>query len=224
MGYRIIRWIISLVIRLITRLEVHGLEFLPESGGYAIASNHIGRLDAVLVYYLLDRQDIIMLVAEKYRNIPLIPWLVKQLNGIWVDRFNADLGALRQALKRLQNGGVLVLAPEGTRSKSGALNHAWPGISYLVAKAGVEIVPVALIGSQDALVASNLRRLKRTQIIIRAGKPFRLESLPQKDKQAVLKIYTDEIMCQIAAILPKEQRGVYGEHPRLRQLLETKDW
>ncbi len=112
-----------------------------------IASNHLGRLDPAIAYCILDRNDIIMLVAEKYREIPLVPWLVKQLDGIWVDRFNADMGAVRQALKRLRKGGVLVLAPEGTRSKTAALIQGWAGAGYLAAKAGAPIVPVALVGT-----------------------------------------------------------------------------
>ena len=152
LGYRLARQIINLFIPLMTRIEVHGLEYLPETGGYVIASNHLGRLDAILTYYFVDRDDIIMLAAEKYKEIAVARWFAKQLNAIWVDRFNADLTATRLALKRLKAGGVLVLAPEGTRSHSEALSKAWPGASYLAAKADALIVPVALMGTEDSKV------------------------------------------------------------------------
>jgi 1-acyl-sn-glycerol-3-phosphate acyltransferase len=160
-----------------------------------------------------------MLVAEKYREIPLVPWLVRLLDGIWVDRFNADLGAVRQALTRLRKGGVLVLAPEGTRSKTGALVRGWPGAGYLASKAGTPIVPVALVGTEDKDVVSNLRLLKRSPVVARAGKPFTLPELPLKDREALLETYTDEIMCRIAALLPPVYRGIYSDHPRLQELL-----
>jgi 1-acyl-sn-glycerol-3-phosphate acyltransferase len=219
MAYRIARWIIDLIVRLFCRLEVHGRERIPSSGSFAVASNHLGRLDPVLVYYYLDRKDIIMLVAEKYRKIPLARWFVKQLNAIWVDRFNADFSAVREALHRLRKGGVLVLAPEGTRSQTGALIEARPGVSYLVAKAGVPIIPVALIGSEDKYVVSQFRRLRRPHITARVGEPFTLPPLKGKERDAALQAYTDEIMCRIAALLPPSYRGVYADHPRLKELL-----
>ena len=160
-----------------------------------------------------------MLVAEKYREIPLVPWLVKLLDGIWVDRFNADMGAVREALRRLHKGGVLTLAPEGTRSKTGALIKGWAGASYLAAKAGAPIIPVALVGTEDRVVLSNLQRLKRSPIVAYAGKPFTLPPLPNKDREAALEADTDEIMCRIAALLPPDYRGVYADHPRLKELL-----
>jgi len=219
-GYSFACFLARLVVRLVTRLEIQGLDNLPASGSLVVASNHLGRLDPAIAYCILNRTDIIMLVAEKYRKIPLVPWLVKQLDGIWVDRFNADMGAVRQALFRLRKGGVLVLAPEGTRSKTGALVQGWTGASYLAAKAGAPIVPVALIGTQAQVVAANLRRFKRSPVLARAGEPFTLPAIPIKDRDTALEAYTDEIMCRIAALLPPAYRGVYSDHPRLKELLK----
>ncbi len=222
LSYRFACLLARLVVHLTTRLEVEGLVNLPASGSYVIASNHLGRLDPALVYCILDRDDIIMLVAEKYREIPLMPWLVRLLDGIWVDRFKADLGAVRQALSRLRKGGVLVLAPEGTRSKTGALVQGWDGAGYLAAKAGASIVPVALMGTEDKVVAANLRRFRRSSVLARAGEPFTLPAIPVQDREAALRAYTDEIMCRIAALLPPAYRGVYSDHPRLEELLRSK--
>jgi 1-acyl-sn-glycerol-3-phosphate acyltransferase len=220
LGYRLARQIINLFIRLTTRIEVHGLEYLPETGGYVIASNHLGRLDAILTYYFVDRDDIIMLAAEKYKEIAVARWFAKQLNAIWVDRFNADLTATRLALKRLKAGGVLVLAPEGTRSQSEALSKAWPGASYLAAKADALIVPVALMGTEDSKVFPSWKRLRRAIVLVRAGKPFHLPPLPNQGREQALQNYTDEIMCHIAAQLEPQYRGIYADHPRLKQILE----
>jgi len=220
MGYRIARFLINVFMALAARVEVHGAEYIAKlSKGYVIASNHIGRLDAILIYNFTDRKDIIMLVAEKYREIPLARWFVKQLDAIWIERFNADFSALRQALNRLKKGGVLVLAPEGTRSPDAALQKAWPGASYLAAKAGAPIVPVALVGCEDAKFFPNLKHLRRTRVEVYAGEPFTLPPVPTQDREAVLEGYTDEIMCRIAALLPPAYRGYYRDHPRLQELL-----
>jgi 1-acyl-sn-glycerol-3-phosphate acyltransferase len=221
MGQRSARFLLNLFISLTARIEVIGAEYANQPAGYVIASNHIGRLDAILIYKFTDRKDIIMLVAEKYREIPLAQWFVKQLDAIWIDRFNADLSALRQALSRLKNGGVLVLAPEGTRSPTGALQKAWPGAAYLAAKSGAPIVPVALVGCEDSKFFPNLKRLRRTQVTAYAGEPFKLPPVPLHDREAVLEQYTDEIMCRIAALLPPSYRGYYADHPRLKELLSS---
>jgi 1-acyl-sn-glycerol-3-phosphate acyltransferase len=220
MGRKITFFIVNLVLRLVARIKVIDRQYAPLEESFVMASNHIGRLDAALVYHFSHRQDIIMIVAEKYRDNWLLRWFVNQLDGIWVDRYNADFGAVRETLNRLKKGGVLVLAPEGTRSRTGKLQEARAGASYLAAKAEVPIVPVALVGSEDVNVVANLKRLRRTEIIIRVGQPFRLPPLPKKDREAALETYTDEIMCRIAALLPPDRRGAYADHPRLKELLE----
>jgi 1-acyl-sn-glycerol-3-phosphate acyltransferase len=116
------------------------------------------------------------------------------------------------------------MAPEGTRSPNGALIEARSGASYLAAKAGTQILPVAVTGTEDHVVFPNLKRLRRANVVIRVGKPFRLPPLPRQDREAVLQQYTDEMMCRIAALLPPEYRGFYAQHPRLLELLnETAD-
>lgn len=219
---RFTRWLIHFVLNTVANVTVIGDEKVPRDGSFIIAANHIGRLDAVLIYQFSDREDVILFVAEKYRKVPFIPWFAKHLNAIWIDRFNADFAALREALARLKNGGVMVLAPEGTRSPSASLQKAKPGVSFLAMKAGVQIFPVSLVGSEDSYVVSQLKRFRRANITIRVGDPFILPPVSGKDRDAALDRYTDEIMCQIGALLPPAYRGVYAEHPRLAELLAEK--
>ena len=218
-GARLARFLVWTIFKLTSHIEVVGFDNIPAQGGCVIVSNHIGRLDAALVYYLLDRQDIILLVAEKYRSSVFYRWLARQMDAIWVDRFNADFSALRAALKRLRQGGLLVIAPEGTRSPDGRLRLGQAGASYLAAKAGVPVIPVALTGTEDQIVRSKLRRLQRLNLLVRVGKPFSLPPLGTNRREAQLAAYTTEIMCQIAALLPLEARGVYADHPRLQEIL-----
>ena len=221
MAFWFARSLIKLIIRLTCRLEIHSLDRLPKTGAFAVASNHLGRLDPLLVYYLLDRRDIIMLVAEKYRENALARWFVRQLDGIFVDRFEADFRAVREALTRLRSGGLLVLAPEGTRSPTGALIEGHHGISYLAAKAGVPIYPVGITGTQDRAVLAHFKRLRRARVVGVVGEPFTLPGISRQARDETLEAYTGEIMCRIAALIPPEYRGVYADHPRLRELLES---
>ena len=151
-----VRWIARLVLTVffntIAVVDVIGMENIPAQGSYVAVSNHLGRLDPALVYYILPRKDVYLMVAEKYQKYAFVRWLVKHLNGMFIDRYNADFRALRLMLERLQAGGVVALAPEGTRSRSVALIQAWPGASYLAAKAGVPVLPVAVTGTEDVVV------------------------------------------------------------------------
>ena len=216
--HKIFRFFVRLILGLIARVEVAGFQNLP-SGGFVIAANHIGRLDAALAYYVLDRPDIIMVVAEKYEKYAIFRWLVKLTNGMFVDRYNSDIHAIRETLRRLQQGQVFTITPEGTRSKSGNLIEAKPGGTYLAWKAGVPVVPVALTGTEDAIVVERLKHFKRLKVKIVAVQPFILPPVKGKDRDAAMLQYTDEVMCRIAALLPSERRGVYAENPRLKELL-----
>jgi 1-acyl-sn-glycerol-3-phosphate acyltransferase len=127
---------------------------------------------------------------------------------------------LRQTLRRLKEGGILTMTPEGTRSKSGNLIEARPGGIFLAWKAGVPIVPVAITGTEDASVKARLKHFKRLHIRIVAGQVFTLPPIERKDRDALMQQYTDEVMCRIAALLPEERRGYYADHPRLMELLK----
>lgn len=207
------------MLSIIARVEIIGAETLPQSG-FIAASNHLGRLDSALIFYIFDRRDLILPIAEKYQHHPFFGPLGEALGGIWLDRFNPDIHAVRQMMNRLKKGGVLFIAPEGTRSKTEALQRGKPGVSFLANKAGVPIVPAALIGTEDRVIVDNLKHFRRSHIIVRAGKPFELAPTPGKERSQVLQDETDEIMCRIGAMLPEKYRGVYADHPRLKELLK----
>lgn len=223
MGYRFVRWIVKILISLLARVETVGWDNLPQQGTVVVTANHAGRLEVLLVYYLLKREDIILIIAEKYRQSAFWRWFARRVNGIFIDRQNADFGALREVLKRLEKGGIMAIAPEGTRSSSGKLLEARWGAAYLAAKSGAAIVPVGVTGTWDKEVLSRLKRFKRAQVKITLGKPYYLPPFKPGQREAQLNQYSDEIMCQIAALLPAELRGFYVEHPRLKEILSSVD-
>ncbi len=209
--HSIFRFVVRLILNAIARIEMAGFDNLPTGQGYVIAANHIGRLDAALAYYVLDRPDIIMVVAEKYEKYAIFRWLVKITNGMFIDRYNADIKAIRESLRRLQQGQILTITPEGTRSKTGNLIEAKPGGIYLAWKAGVPILPVAITGTEDAVVKDRLKHFKRLDIKAVAGSAFTLPPIEGKDRDAAMQEYTDEVMSRIAGLLPPERRGFYAE-------------
>ena len=204
--------------KIIADIEIHGAEKAP-LGNFIAAANHLGRLDTAALLCVIDREDLIMPVAEKYKNHPLYGAIGRAVNAIWLNRFEADYPALREILARMEKGGLLVIAPEGTRSKTEALQEAKLGVAFLASKSGYPVLPVAVTGTEDRAVIENLKRFRRLKIVVRAGDVFRIDIPKGKGREQSLRAATDEIMCRIGALLPDKYRGVYAEHPRLKELL-----
>ena len=215
----IIRWLIRRIFNLIARVDVSGYENLPKDSSFVIATNHLGFVDVPIAYYALDNWDMFVLIGEKWQDVKLFRWVGKHFNFIFIDRFNPDLKALRKVIALMEENNILVIAPEGTRSRTGALIEAKPGVSYLASRLGRPIIPVALTGTEDKNVFGNLKRLRRSHFTVKAGPAFTLPPLPRENRDEALRQYTDEIMCHIAALLPERYRGFYADHPRLKELL-----
>ena len=215
------RFLIRILLRLLTRIEVRGRENIPASGNFVIAANHIGLVDAFLPFYIIDNNNLVLLVGEKWEKMGIMRWLGKRLNFIFVDRFNPDIKAIREVISRMKNGELLVITPEGTRSKVGYLIEGKQGVSYLAAKLGYPILPVGISGSFDPLFFGQLKRLRRPQITVSVGPVFSLPPLPTESqgREEALKADTDEIMCRIAALVPVANRGFYADYPRVKALI-----
>jgi 1-acyl-sn-glycerol-3-phosphate acyltransferase len=138
-----------------------------------------------------------------------------------LNRFEVDYSALRQILDRMKAGGMLVIAPEGTRSPTESLQEAKMGVAFLAAKSGFPVLPVALTGTEDRGVVENLKHFRRSKIIITAGDMLEVHLPTGKGREPAMRAATDEIMCRIAAMLPEKYRGVYANHPRLKEILNN---
>jgi 1-acyl-sn-glycerol-3-phosphate acyltransferase len=220
MKYKTLHSIVRFVMNIIADVEIVGMEKLPE-GNVIIAANHLGRLDTAVLLYAFDREDIIMPVAEKYKNHPLFGVIGRAVEAIWLNRFEADFAALREILARMKRGGLMVIAPEGTRSKTASLQEGKMGVAFLASKSGYPVVPVALTGTEDRGIVSNLKHFRRSKIKAMAGDSFYIEIPKGREREQAMRAATDEIMCRIGALLPESYRGFYKDHPRLKELLKN---
>lgn len=205
------------LVRLLTRMRVSGLENIPGTGGAILCVNHLHIIDPVIVYINIQRADMSALVAHKHRQNPFLRWIVDLVGGIWLNREEADAAAIRAAVKYVSGGGILGIAPEGTRSHSGAMLPAKPGVAFLADKVNAPIIPIGLSGTEKVFPA--LRRLRRARVTMNIGKPFCLPPVERLTRESDLQRNTDELMCRIAALVPPEYRGVYSNHPRVQELL-----
>lgn len=223
MRLKFTRFLIRFLLRLLTCVEVRGWENIPTAANFIITANHIGLVDAFLPFYIINNTNLVLMVGEKWEKLWIMRWLGRGLNFLFIDRFNPDLKAIREVIARMKHGEVLVITPEGTRSKVGYLIEGKPGVSYLAAKLGYPLAPVGISGTFDEIFFDQLKRLHRPHIIVNIGPSFILPPLPTEaqSREVALKVDTDEIMCRIAALLPQEQRGFYVDHPRLKEILEN---
>ena len=211
------------VLPLIADIEVHGdISRLPK-GGYMLASNHLGRLDSLAVYYVIDNDDLIHPLTDKYKKYwwgRMAGWI---FNVTWLTRGEADMSAIKEFITRLKNGAVMIIAPEGTRSKTASLLKAEPGAIFIASSSNVGIIPVALTGTEDADVVSRLKRFKRLKITITANNevyyPLNIKAVKGAERDRLLQDSIDEIFCRIAAMLPERYRGYYKDFPRTKELL-----
>jgi 1-acyl-sn-glycerol-3-phosphate acyltransferase len=168
------------------------------------------------------------------RDYPPLGWLMEAYGVIWVHRGQPDRRALRAGLQGFREGRIVAVAPEGRESLIGGLEPGMGGAAYLALKAGVPVVPIVFMGTENSRIIGSLRRLKRTKISMTIGAAFnlRLESQTQDSYRSGSAYHEDEkegaypmsrgliskqaidqgtrtIMLELAKLLPPEYRGVY---------------
>jgi 1-acyl-sn-glycerol-3-phosphate acyltransferase len=146
--------------------------------------------------------------AEAWDN-QAIGWLFNKWEAIPIRRGEADMEALRQGLLVLEQGKILTITPEGTRTGDGRLQRGHPGVSLLALRSGAPLLPLVYFGHEN--YAQNLKKLRRSGFHINVGKPFRLSALDEKVTSDVRQQMADEIMYQLAALLPEKYRGEYSD-------------
>jgi 1-acyl-sn-glycerol-3-phosphate acyltransferase len=124
-------------------------------------------------------------------------------------RGEADYAAMRRALEALQAGKILALAPEGTRSRDGQLQRGHPGVVMLALVSGAPLLPIVFYGGER--LRGNLSRLRRTDFHIIVGRAFQLDPGGARVTRALRQKMADEVMYQLAALLPPAYRGWYSD-------------
>lgn len=163
MFYNIIRFLASIIFRLIYRIHVTGLENVPKNGRLIICGNHINNLDPIIIAIILPRTINWMGKKElfKYRWFSFI---LEKLNVFPVDRKGTDIKSVKKSLRVLKEDKVLGIFPEGTKVKGYDVKNAKPGVALMAIKSQTNILPIH--------IQSNYKIFNRIKITI--GKPIEL--------------------------------------------------
>ncbi len=206
--YRLLQIVFDKIFKIIAKIRVSGMEHFPQDGAFILAINHLALIDPVVLLAALPPRKITVFVAKKWEHQFFVGWLVRTAGGIFVHRGEVDRMALLAALRALKADGILGLAPEGTRSRTGGLQYAKAGVAYLATKANVPILPIGISG-QLGLV-KNLLHFHRLRIHINIGELIYLPPVSGKERMAQLQEYADQVMIAIGKLVDPELRGVYA--------------
>jgi 1-acyl-sn-glycerol-3-phosphate acyltransferase len=206
--YRLMQWTIALLVRIIYRYRVYGGEDFPETGGAMLVINHLHFLDPAAVAGAVSRQ-IVTLAAEKWEANWFTRVFFRGAGVIFVNRGEVDRRALRACQQVLDAGGMLAVAPEGTRSPHRVLQRGKPGVAYLAVRTNALIVPVAVWGVEKL---REWKRLRRPTCHLVIGRPFRLPPVEGRVTTEKLQELADLVMIRIGEMLPESYHGFYAPH------------
>ena len=200
--------LLRFLVHVLTKPQVEGLENLPHTGPALLLINHTNFVDGPLILALVPRLAVPMMKVELF-SIPVFGPLLRWYGAFPVRRGELDLQAFRSSFQVLRQGHVLLIAPEGTRSGDGRLQEGKHGTAYIAARMNAPLVPAAVTGGEHFY--SNLSRLRRSPVRIVFGPAFRLRRPRNAIPRDALHQMTQEVMYQLARLLPPEQRGVYSD-------------
>lgn len=164
---------------LMFELKVYGKEHIPSTGGVLIVSNHQSYLDPVLLAVQLYRPVSFLAKSELFKNA-FFSRLIRNLNAFPVRQGAGDVGAMKETIRRLQQGHMLVIYPEGSRTDTGDLLPIAPGAALVIRRAGVPVIPAIIEGSFQAW--PRWRRIFRPhQIAVMYGPPLQTDGLKTQE-------------------------------------------
>jgi 1-acyl-sn-glycerol-3-phosphate acyltransferase len=208
-----LRWLIKLLLC----LEITGLENIPTAGPVIIIINHIAFLDPLMVCAISPRLVIPLTKKEAFDSLLWGP-LLKLYGAIPVQRGGADTRAIKSTLQVLKQNGVILMAPEGTRSLTYQLQPAKEGVAMIALRSEAAIVPIGIIGTHQ--IKAHWLKLKCAPVQLTVGQPFRLRltSTNGRAHRAEMVAMTQELMVRLAQQLPPEFRGVYNPLEEVREI------
>ena len=221
MFYRVSRSALVPLTHALYRPRIEGKDNVPMTGGVILASNHLSFIDSFAIPLAAPRQ-VRFLAKEEY-------WTGQGLGGrvragffdavgmIPVDRNSSRAAqeSLDQALRVLRDGDAFGIYPEGTRSRDGRLYRGRTGVAWLALTAGVPVVPVGLLGTQD-IQPIGARFPKLAKVTVRFGAPIGVERFAAMPAGRGRRQLTDEVMDAIAALTGQERVDAYNEVPGAR--------
>ena len=192
------------------RFDVIGRENAPAEGPLIVASNHLNNADPPVLALAFSRFPVFMAKREMM-SWPILGLGFRAFGAFPVSRGGADLSAIRAATEIVNEGNMLVMFPEGTRSRTGGLTKGHPGTALIALRTGAPILPAAITGTEQITWPwVFIKPFGIKHLTVTLGEPFTLEPVEKINSEAATEA-TKLIMRKIAELLPPEYRGVYAD-------------
>lgn len=185
------------------RTRVFGREHVPKSGPGVICSNHQSHFDPGMVGLSLDRRSN-FLARRTLFDVPVLKWILVYVDSIPIDREGPALGGIKETLKRLKRGELVVMFPEGTRTRDGEVAPLKPGVTTFARRAEAPLVPMGIDGAYQAWPRDRWYPWF-SQIIVVIGPPIMPDEFAR---------YTDE---ELVAELERRIRACHTQARRYRE-------
>jgi 1-acyl-sn-glycerol-3-phosphate acyltransferase len=208
--YRFLRFICRLIAVAVYRIRCYGREQLPTTGGVLLLSNHQSNFDPVIVGITANRR-LNYMARDTLFGFPPFRWLIHSLDAIPIDREGLGLAGLKETLKRLKRGEIVLMFPEGTRSRDGELAPIKPGFCALARRGKVPLVPVAIDGAYQSWPRSQL--LPRAGLVrVAYGPPLWPKEMEAFDDVGLI-AEIERRMADCFAVARKTRRRAIHPHP-----------
>ena len=186
--YDVFVWMFHPLAKIVFKTQYIGRENVPKTGSLIIASNHRNSYDPGLIAAARVRKIHYMAKLELFNLNKLASWMLRHLNAFPISRGTGDQRSLNYAIRLVEEGKVLGIFPEGTRSKDGEIHRFKAGAFTLAKEAGAEILPVVLDGTKT-LIKKNLAFNWGNRITVRV--------LPPVPAERVAALETHELMQEV---------------------------
>jgi 1-acyl-sn-glycerol-3-phosphate acyltransferase len=201
---------IGLLFRTLVTIDDRDLHKLPQQGPAILISNHTSNIEGPLFYVRLRPRPTIAMAKTELWKFFVTRMIMEAWEAIPLRRGRLDRSALAKCARVLSDGKFLCIAPEGKRSKDGKLLRGQPGAPWFALDKGIPIYPMVQWGCRDIL--SSLMHLRRPKVVIKVGRPFYVRTPDgHKAHGDELQAMADEMMYQVAEVLPLEYRGYYAD-------------